>query len=257
VSGALSKAAARSGSGGTRRALAAQAIAALDKVHADFVRVLHDTPAWAEYEACRRAGQDDCHNAWATAVYLGLTMGVYTSDNEALGDRLLAQAGFDALQLAVTAQLRSADPVQRIATLALIDFNPHLKRLSLPYEAYTDLARRSIVEGQLILERHIFEALPSDEVASEVHAMCTDPAADSRIWPLAVRALGHPDYAAKLLDVTRVWLSPEGRDMLNPVMLLAALQRCGEPCAAGIQAMADDPRPEVRDHAATILASSR
>lgn len=251
------EAAAQTSGADAKRALVAQVTAELDSMHGSFVRVLHGTPAWAEYEACTRAGHGDCRDAWATAVYLGLTLGVYTRENDELGNRLLSQAGIEALQLAVDAQLKSADPVQRIATLGLLNMNSHLKRVTLPYAAYTDLAKRSVVEAQLILERHVFDALPSDVVASEVQAMCNDPATDSRIWPTAVRTLGHPDYAAQLLDVTRVWLSPKGRDMLDPVMLLAALQRCGEPCAAGIEAMAADPRPEVRDHAATFVATAR
>jgi hypothetical protein len=231
--------------------------AELDAIHQGFLRKLHELPPWIEYEACRQKGGQGCEASWTAAVTLALTLAIHTTENQELGNALLDDRASGALRDAVAERMKSSDPLQRITTLGLLGLNSRtLVEVDLPSEAYTDLSQRSMVENQLLLTRHVVKTLPSDAVATQVRAMALNSETDLRVLPIAVRALGHPRNAELLLDVTRHWLSPDGQAMLDPVALLAALQRCGPACTPGIEAMAKDARPTVRDHAASILASA-
>jgi hypothetical protein len=238
-------------------AAAMNVTAELDAFHQRFVGTLHELPPWIEYEACRAQKGQSCEASWTAAVYLALTLAVQTKEGLALADELLNRSRPGELRDAVQQRMKSSDPLQRIMTLGLLNMNSYLvAEIDLPSEAYQDLSRRSVVETQLILTRHIVNSLPSEEVAREVHFMTLHPETDSRVLPIAVRTLGHAENAELLLDVTRHWLSPEGRSVIDPAALLAALQRCGPACASGIEAMAEDDRPEVREHAASFVRSA-
>jgi hypothetical protein len=228
--------------------------AALDQQYEQFVAALQRTPLWTEYETCQKRQRPDCEAVWIRATYYGLSLDSLA--RHALSDRLLDDAGPRALQGAVERQLLSAEPLRRIATLALLNMNPRLQSdLVLPYEAYHDLRSKSVVEIQLLLEKHVGLPLPYPETAAELSSIATDHSFDERARGAAAHALAHFEDAAELLHVTQQWLAADGADMLNANVLFDALSRCGVPCTEGLQQMAEDARPEVRQHALESIAA--
>jgi hypothetical protein len=148
--------------------------------------------------------------------------------------------------------LRSADPIERVVALALLDRLSQLQPLALPDEVYRGLADLPVVESQLLLRHHVVAALPPSAIP-EALALVSSRDVDPRVQGAALEALGHPPSADALQAAVEQLGSLHDARWDGWVERVApALGRCGLACAATSERLLAGPEPDV-DLAIAIL----
>lgn len=228
-------------------------VAQLDTFEAGFRARLEADPGFAAYTACLASGER-CESIFSTLVN-SVLYGSVLADIDANVFKLPAKGTSAAKHAAaelVEVAASTHDAVKRTTALVLLNRVESLSVRELPASAYEGLSSLSLVEQQLLLERHALAPLPSAEVAAEVAALgrMTN---DSRALSSAVLALGHPSSDSDLAGLLEdIGVESETRRELTRILSICAgecprtiryLLETGQPADRAVLARALDYCP--------------
>jgi hypothetical protein len=212
-------------------------------------RHLFEPRSAAALRDCKPLSAPACRGLLSDALYE--VLGQYVEPAIELSQIDLAQldrAESAAIRMAAVDRIaQSADPIDRVSALVLLDRAAQLEAGPLPDAAFVALADKPVVEAQLLLTYSRHGGLPSAAVVAEVAALAGGADVDMRVQGPALATLARPETAAELNAAVRALADNRPPDWSGWNDHVApALARCGMACAersVEIVARAHDPVP--------------
>jgi hypothetical protein len=201
---------------------------------------------YAEYLECAaQRGRTHCLAELSNALYAATAAGANSYFSTHSTPALLAKVGPDALWSVVSDKMQAQDDITRVAALLLVSRTPELELRSLPVDVYRNLAAKSDIEAQLILQGHELLRLPDDASRAEAYARASDPEASDRVRVAAARALAHAEDGATLAQLTE-HVMQEGPSSVSGFALPFALGQCGLACDGTLRSLASSSQKWLR-----------